>query len=74
MASASCSRNAIGFSTTTAAGLISALVVAIAVLFWIPDLVNGRLQEFTRYYGRDGGIREGDDPTAWEQNEYLDFF
>jgi glutamine synthetase len=22
----------------------------------------------------DGGIREGDDPTAWEQNEYFDFF
>jgi glutamine synthetase len=23
---------------------------------------------------KDGGIREGDDPTAWEQNEYFDFF
>jgi glutamine synthetase len=22
----------------------------------------------------DGGIQEGDDPTAWEQNEYFDFF
>ena len=24
----------------------------IAVLFWIPDLVNARLQDFIRYYGR----------------------
>lgn len=35
---------------------VGALAVAsvplVAVLFWIPDLVNGRLQEFTRYYGR----------------------
>jgi glutamine synthetase len=23
---------------------------------------------------KDGGIQEGDDPTAWEQNEYFDFF
>jgi len=23
---------------------------------------------------KDGGIREGDDPTQWEQNEYFDFF
>lgn len=23
---------------------------------------------------KDGGVREGDDPTAWEQNEYFDFF
>jgi hypothetical protein len=29
-----------------------ATVPLIAVLFWIPDLVNSRLHEFTRYYGR----------------------
>jgi glutamine synthetase len=23
---------------------------------------------------KDGGLREGDDPTEWEQNEYFDFF
>jgi len=23
---------------------------------------------------KDGGLQEGDDPTAWEQNEYFDFF
>ena len=29
-----------------------AVVPVIAVLFWIPDLVNGRLHEFIRYSGR----------------------
>jgi glutamine synthetase len=28
---------------------------------------------FTQWL-KDGGIQEGDDPTAWEQNEYFDFF
>ena len=35
--------------------IVSASLVAmasIAVLFWIPDLVNARLHDFTRYYGR----------------------
>ncbi|HYK04954.1 MAG TPA: hypothetical protein VE974_24585 [Thermoanaerobaculia bacterium] len=32
--------------------LVAAAVPAIAVLFWIPDLVDARLREFTRYYFR----------------------
>jgi hypothetical protein len=32
--------------------LVLAMVPLIVVLFWIPDLVNARLHEFTRYYGR----------------------
>ncbi|HYH06914.1 MAG TPA: hypothetical protein VEK11_07580 [Thermoanaerobaculia bacterium] len=34
------------------AALCVMTVPVIAVLFWIPDLVNVRLQDFTRYYGR----------------------
>jgi hypothetical protein len=32
--------------------LVVAVIPVIAVLFWIPDLVNGRLHEFIRYSGR----------------------
>lgn len=42
-----------------AALAVSALPV-FAVLFWIPDLVNGRLHEFVRYYARIvGAERDG---------------
>lgn len=34
------------------AALCVMTVPVIAVLFWIPDLVNVRLHDFTRYYGR----------------------
>jgi hypothetical protein len=34
------------------AALVAAAVPVIAVLFWIPDLVDARLREFTRYYFR----------------------
>jgi hypothetical protein len=40
---------------------VSAIPV-IAVLFWIPDLVNARLQDFVRYYGRV--LRVDRDPNA----------
>jgi len=32
--------------------LAAAFVPLIAILFWIPDLVDARLSDFTRYYGR----------------------
>jgi hypothetical protein len=32
--------------------LVVAVIPVVAVLFWIPDLVNGRLHEFIRYSGR----------------------
>ncbi|HVE73277.1 MAG TPA: hypothetical protein VNI54_18050 [Thermoanaerobaculia bacterium] len=45
---------------------ITALAVSavpvVAVLFWIPDLVNARLQDFVRYYGRV--LRVDRDPNA----------
>lgn len=44
-----------------AALAVSALPV-VAVLFWIPDLVNARLQDFVRYYGRV--LRVDRDPNA----------
>jgi len=34
------------------ASLAVASLPVFTVLFWIPDLVNGRLHEFVRYYGR----------------------
>lgn len=34
------------------AALAVATIPVIGVLFWIPDLVNARLQDFIRYYGR----------------------
>jgi hypothetical protein len=34
------------------ASLAVMAVPVVGVLFWIPDLVNARLQDFTRYYGR----------------------
>ena len=34
------------------ATLVAAFVPVLAVLFWIPDLVDVRLQDFTRYYYR----------------------
>jgi hypothetical protein len=40
-----------GTRAFVAAVAVSAIPV-IAVLFWIPDLVDARLQDFTRYYGR----------------------
>lgn len=39
-----------------------AAIPVIAVLFWIPDLVNARLQDFVRYYGRV--LRVDRDPNA----------
>jgi len=44
------------------ATLAVAAVPVIAVLFWIPDLVNARLQDFIRYYGRV--LRVDRDPNA----------
>ena len=40
---------------------VSAIPV-VAVLFWIPDLINARLQDFVRYYGRV--LRVDRDPNA----------
>jgi len=37
-------------------------VPVVGVLFWIPDLVNARLHDFTRYYGRV--LRVDRDPNA----------
>ncbi len=37
-------------------------VPVVGVLFWIPDLVNARLHDFTRYYGRV--LRVDHDPNA----------
>ena len=34
------------------ATLVAAAIPVVAVLFWIPDLVDARLREFTRYYYR----------------------
>jgi hypothetical protein len=42
--------------------LAVAAIPVIAVLFWIPDLVNARLQDFIRYYGRV--LRVDRDPNA----------
>lgn len=50
-----------GTRAFVAALAVSAIPV-IAVLFWIPDLVNARLQDFIRYYGRV--LRVDRDPNA----------
>ncbi len=44
------------------AALAVMAVPVVGVLFWIPDLVNARLQDFTRYYGRV--LRVDHDPNA----------
>ncbi|HVG24144.1 MAG TPA: hypothetical protein VND45_08335 [Thermoanaerobaculia bacterium] len=44
------------------ATLALSAIPVIAVLFWIPDLVNARLQDFVRYYGRV--LRVDRDPNA----------
>ena len=44
------------------ATLALSAIPLIAVLFWIPDLVNARLQDFVRYYGRV--LRVDRDPNA----------
>jgi hypothetical protein len=44
--------------------LAAMIVPVIAVLFWIPDLVNGRLHEFIRYSGRI--LRVDREPQAEE--------
>ncbi|HUR79173.1 MAG TPA: hypothetical protein VM733_00300, partial [Thermoanaerobaculia bacterium] len=44
------------------AALAMSAIPVIAVLFWIPDLVNARLQDFVRYYGRV--LRVDRDPNA----------
>jgi hypothetical protein len=42
--------------------LVVMAVPVVAVLFWIPDLVDARLQDFVRYYGRV--LRVDRDPNA----------
>jgi hypothetical protein len=44
------------------AALAVMAVPVVGVLFWIPDLVNARLHDFTRYYGRV--LRVDRDPNA----------
>jgi hypothetical protein len=44
------------------ATLALSAIPVIAVLFWIPDLINARLQDFVRYYGRV--LRVDRDPNA----------
>jgi hypothetical protein len=42
-----------GQGTRAFVAALAVMAVPVAgVLFWIPDLVNARLQDFTRYYGR----------------------
>jgi hypothetical protein len=50
--------------------LAVAAVPVIAVLFWIPDLVNGRLHEFIRYSGRV--LRVDREPQAEEVRWRID--
>ncbi len=44
------------------AALAMSAIPVVVVLFWIPDLVNARLQDFIRYYGRV--LRVDRDPNA----------
>jgi hypothetical protein len=62
-----------GGSQGTRAFVISLAVAAvpvIAVLFWIPDLINGRLHEFIRYSGRV--LRVDREPQAEEVRWRID--
>lgn len=52
-----------GQGTRAFIGALAVMAVpVVGVLFWIPDLVNARLQDFTRYYGRV--LRVDHDPNA----------
>ena len=52
-----------GQGTRAFVAALAVLAVPVAgVLFWIPDLVNARLHDFTRYYGRV--LRVDRDPNA----------